>query len=89
MARWRKGERTVRFLLDRGRLENFEASDLSALTEAQVSRATLRLNATAASALAKGDVDGAYAAAYDAYRMAAEALLGDRVCVRPAAMAHT
>jgi hypothetical protein len=76
MARWRKGERTVRFLLDRGRLENFEASDLSALTEAQVSRATLRLNATAASALAKGDVDGAYAAAYDAYRMAAEALLG-------------
>jgi hypothetical protein len=56
-------------------MESFEASDLTTLTTAQVSRATLRLNATAVSALEKGDVDGAYAAAYDAYRMAAEALL--------------
>jgi len=36
---------------------------------------TLRLNATAVAALEDGDVDGAYAAAYDAYRMPAEALL--------------
>lgn len=40
-----------------------------------VGRATLRLETTAAAALSGGDVDGAYVAAYDAYRMAAEALL--------------
>ena len=75
MARWLKGEQTVRYLMDRGRLESLEASDLTALADAQIRRATLRLNATSVSALEKGDVDGAYAAAYDAYRMAAEALL--------------
>src|ERR1019366_5762901 len=64
------------YLIDRGRLESLEASDLTALADAQIHRATLRLTATAISALEKGDVDGAYAAAYDAYRMAAEALLG-------------
>jgi hypothetical protein len=36
----------------------------------------LRLETSARAALKNGDVDGAYAAAYDAYRMAAEALLG-------------
>jgi hypothetical protein len=66
----------MRFLIDRGRLESFEASDLAAVADVQIGRATLRLNATAVSALEKGDVDGAYAAAYDAYRMAAEAVLG-------------
>ena len=76
MARWPTGEQTVRFLIDRGRLESFEASDLAAVADVQIGRATLRLNATAVSALEKGDVDGAYAAAYDAYRMTAEALLG-------------
>jgi hypothetical protein len=35
----------------------------------------LRFETTATAALAGGDVDGAYVAAYDAYRMAAEALL--------------
>ena len=75
MARWVKGEQTVVHLIDRGRLDSFEASDLSTLADAQIHRATLRLNATAISALGKGDVDGCYAAAYDAYRMAAEALL--------------
>jgi hypothetical protein len=34
MARWAKGEQTVRFLVDRNRLESFEADDLAALTEA-------------------------------------------------------
>lgn len=76
MARWLKGEQTVQFLIERGRLESFAASELTALASAQVGRAALRLEATAISALEKGDVDGAYAAAYDACRMAAEALLG-------------
>lgn len=75
MARWLKGERTVQFLIDRGRLETFEAQDLAEASEGLTSRATLRLEATAKAALKNGDVDGAYAAAYDAYRMTAEALL--------------
>ena len=75
MARWAKGEQTVQFLVDRNRLESFEAEDLAALTEALVARATLRVETTATAALAGGDVDGAYVAAYDGYRMAAEALL--------------
>jgi hypothetical protein len=75
MARWAKGERAVQFLIDRNRLESFEAEGLAALTEALVARATLRVETTATAALAGGDVDGAFVAAYDAYRMAAEALL--------------
>ena len=75
MARWPKGERTIQFLVDRGRLESFEAADLAAVAEAQVKRAVLRVEATARAALKEGDIDGAYAAAYDAYRMAAESLL--------------
>jgi hypothetical protein len=74
MARWAKGEPTVQFLVDRNRLESFEAEDLAALTEALVARAILRVETTATAALAGGDVDGAYVAAYDAARMAAEAL---------------
>jgi hypothetical protein len=75
MARWAIGERTVQFLVDRNRLESFEAEDLAALTEVLVGRATLRVETTATAALAGGDVDGAFVAAYDGYRMAAEALL--------------
>jgi hypothetical protein len=75
MARWAKGERSVQFLVDRNRLESFEAEGLAALAEALIGRAARRLETTAAAALAGGDVDGAYLAAYDAYRMAAEALL--------------
>ncbi len=76
MARWQRGEQTVEFLIERGRLESFEASDLATLADTLIGRAALRLEATATAALKNGDVDGAYAAAYDAYRMAAEALLG-------------
>jgi hypothetical protein len=76
VVNWPRGEQTVRFLVGRGRLDSFEAGDLVALAEAQVRRATLRLEATAVAALGNGDIDGAYAASYDAYRMAAEALLG-------------
>jgi len=46
-----------------------------ALAEALLARAMLRVETTATAALAGGDVDGAYVAAYDGYRMAAEALL--------------
>ncbi len=75
VTRWVKGEQTVTFLIDRGRLERVEASDPAATASALVERATRRLEATARAALANGDADGAYAAAYDAYRMAGEALL--------------
>lgn len=75
MARWLRGEKTVDFLIGRSRLESFEAADLAVLAEAQIARAARRADATASAALRMGDVDGAYAAAYDAYRMAAEALL--------------
>ena len=75
MARWARGERTVQFLVERNRLESFEADDLAALTEALIGRAVLRVETTATAALAGGNVDGAFVAAYDAYRMTAEALL--------------
>ena len=75
MARWRRGERAVHYLIGRGRLESFESTDLAELAEAQVTRAALRVEATAVAALKMGDVDGAYVAAYDAYRMAADSLL--------------
>ncbi|HUB41664.1 MAG TPA: hypothetical protein VMA72_22695 [Streptosporangiaceae bacterium] len=54
MARWRKGEQTVQFLVDRGRLEAFESSDLTGLATARIHRAALRLNATAVAALQTG-----------------------------------
>lgn len=75
MARWEKGRRTVQYLVDRGRLENVEAEGLDALADALLARATLRVDTTAVAALTGGDIDGAYVAAYDAYRMAAESLL--------------
>ena len=75
MARWATGEQTVQFLVSRERLESFEADDLAAVAQALIGRADLRVETTASAALAGGDVDGAFAAAYDAYRMAAEALL--------------
>jgi uncharacterized protein (UPF0332 family) len=75
VARWGSGERTVRFLIDRGRLETIEATSLAAAADAQIERATRRLEATSRAALENGDLDGAYAAAYDSYRMAAEGLL--------------
>jgi hypothetical protein len=75
MARWAKGQQTVQFLVDRNRLESFEAEDLAALTEALIGRAVLRVETTATAALTGGDVDGAFVASYDGYRMTAEALL--------------
>jgi len=64
------------------RLESFEAGDLATLADALVGRAALRVEVTATAALTGGDIDGAFVAAYDAYRMAAEALLA-RQALRP------
>jgi hypothetical protein len=75
MARWEKGERTVLYLIGKGRLENIEAGDLASFAEALTKRAVLRLETTAVAALTGGDQEGAYVAAYDAYRISAEALL--------------
>lgn len=75
MGRWEKGERTIQYLLDRGRLESFAAESLGIQASALVERASLRVDTTATAALEGGDVDGAYVAAYDAYRMTAESLL--------------
>jgi hypothetical protein len=64
----------VVFLVDRDRLERIAAQDLAAMADALLDRAQRRV-ATASAALDLGDADGAYAAAYDAYRIAAESLL--------------
>jgi hypothetical protein len=74
VGRWAKGERTVEFVLERGRLEPIEVPDLKAQADALLQRASLR-EATAGKALEVGDIDGAYVAAYDAYRIGAETLL--------------
>lgn len=62
------------FLIGRGRLEALGETDLASAAATAIERATKRLG-TAAGALHGEDFDGAYAASYDAYRMAAEALL--------------
>ena len=71
--RWTAGEKVVAFLLERGRLE-FVAADVEDACDALVERAEKRL-ATARSAVAGEDWEGAFANAYDVYRMAAEVLL--------------
>ena len=89
MVRWARGEQTVQFLVGRNRLEGFKAEDLAALTETLIGRADLRVETTATAALAGGDVDGAFVAAYDGYRMTAEALLPGRPCVPLAVTGRT
>lgn len=56
-------------------MESFASEDPPAAAAALLKRAARRLETTARAALDGGDVDGAYVAAYDAYRMTAEALL--------------
>jgi hypothetical protein len=70
-----RGKRTITYLIERGRLEPITVEDTAGTAQILVERATRRLETTAAAAFRGGDVDGAYVAAYDAYRMAAEALL--------------
>jgi len=68
------GDRTVTFLVERGRLESVPVLDAAAAASTAIERAARRLR-TATGGLEAGDPDGAYAAGYDAYRIAAEALL--------------
>ncbi len=55
MARWPTGDKTVSFLIDRGRLEALGATDLAAAAETAIARASKRLG-NAASALEGDDV---------------------------------
>ena len=68
------GRNTIDYLLGRGRLERIDGRIAGDAAATIIGRATRRL-LTADGGLAAGDVEGAFAAAYDAYRMAAEALL--------------
>ena len=70
-----RGSRTVAYLVERGRLESFTSEDPAAAAATLLQRAARRLETTARAALDGDDIDGAYVAAYDAYRMTAEALL--------------
>ena len=70
---WVAGEKTIDFLLERGRLERV-AVGVEAACGALLERAAKRL-ATARAAIAGEGWEGAFANAYDVYRMAAEVLL--------------
>jgi len=67
------GERAIDFLLERGRLERV-AVDVEAACDVLLERAAKRLE-TARAAMTGEDWEGAFANAYDVYRMAAEVLL--------------
>lgn len=69
-----EGKQTIGFLLERGRLEQIFGSGLAADSLVLLDRATRR-RATAQAAADGEDWEGAFANAYDVYRMAAEALL--------------
>ncbi len=71
---WTEGTTTVDYLLARGRLERIAPTGLADAADVLQSRAAQR-STTAALAQDTGDVEGAFVNAYDAYRMAAEALL--------------
>jgi uncharacterized protein (UPF0332 family) len=74
MTRPADGRKTIEYLIGRGSLERVDGSAASESAAAIVDRAGRRL-LTAEGGLRAGDPEGAFAAAYDAYRMAAEALL--------------
>lgn len=74
MATPSDGRNTIEYLLDRGRLERVDGGTAADAAVAVIGRAARRL-LTAEGGLHAGDVDGAFAASYDAYRIAAEALL--------------
>ena len=71
--RWSAGEKVIGFLLERGRLESV-AADVEGACGALLERATKRLE-TARAAMTGEDWEGAFANAYDVYRMGAEVLL--------------
>ena len=68
------GRNTIEYLLGRGRLERIDGKTAGGSAATIIGRAARRL-LTAGGGLRAGDIEGAFAAAYDAYRMAAEALL--------------
>ena len=68
------GRNAIEHLLGRGRLEPVDTSTAADSASIIIRRAALRL-LTADGGLTAGDAEGSFAAAYDAYRMAAEALL--------------
>jgi len=74
MAAWEGGRTSIEYLLGKGRLEPVAGVGTDRAAELIMIRAERRLS-TAAAGLDLGDVDGAFVAAYDAYRMAAESLL--------------
>ncbi|MGD9701571.1 MAG: hypothetical protein AB7Q42_06040 [Acidimicrobiia bacterium] len=74
MASPSDGRSTVENLLGRGGLERIDGKAAGDSVATIIGRAARRL-LTADGGLNVGDVEGAFAAAYDAYRMAAEALL--------------
>ena len=76
------GRSTVEYLVSNGRLEQVAAEGASDAADGVLDRAQRRLT-TASAGLGGGDVEGAFVAAYDAYRMAAESLL-----VRPGPSRH-
>jgi len=71
---WEPGKSTVDYLIDKERLERIDAGWAQRNAWSILGRARRRLE-TARSALAHDDLEGAYANAYDSYRMCAEALL--------------
>ena len=74
VSTWEQGRRTVEYLIDAGRLESVALEGNSDAADLILSRATRRLT-TASAGFDGGDIDGAFVAAYDAYRMASESLL--------------
>ena len=68
------GHTTIQYLLQRGRLEKVNGDTAAESARVIIDRAARRL-LTAEGGRAAGDLEGSFAAAYDAYRMAAEALL--------------
>ena len=66
--------RAVEFLIRRGRLETIDGTGAAEAAELMLGRAERRL-LTAAGGISFGDLEGGFAAAYDAYRISAEGLL--------------
>lgn len=76
-----KGRSTITYLIEAGRLERITDEGRTEAGDWLLGQAERRL-ATAIAGLDLGDISGAFAVAYDAYRMAAESLLL-RQCLRP------
>ncbi len=76
-----KGRSTITYLIEAGRLERIVDEGRTEAGDWLLGQAERRL-ATAIAGLDLGDITGAFAVAYDAYRMSAESLLL-RQCLRP------